>query len=224
MLLGHYGPALALAPEQRDSKLRLWHLFAAVQLMDICWSVLISLGAEKVRVIPGFLAASPLDLYYMPFTHGLLGSLLISAVAGYLFSLYSKSSRDGLVIAVAVFSHWILDLVVHRPDLPLWGNSYKVGFGMWRSLPLTIVVETLVYAIGVYLYSRRHAGWKRLVVVGVFTAALQYGTLNAPPPPNNFVLAGMALFMYVLLCFVAVWVEPADEQRPVLKRAAPASH
>jgi hypothetical protein len=210
MFLGHYGPALALAPEQSTLKLRLWHLFAAVQLLDICWSVLVSLGIEKVRVIPGFLPASPLDLYYMPFTHGLLGSLLISIVAGGLFSLYSKSARYGLIIAVAVSSHWLLDLIVHHPDLPLWRDTYKVGFGVWRSLHLTMVIEGSIYAAGVWLYSRHHAGVTRLIVVGLFTAFMQYGTLSAPPPPNNIVLGAMALFGYILLCAGAVWVERAD--------------
>lgn len=208
MFLGHYGPALALRPANSRSRVRLWHLFVAVQFMDILWSVLVLLHIEKVRIIPGFMAASSLDLYYMPFTHGLPGSIAISVVAGALFTTWSKRIKDGVIIAIGVFSHWILDLIVHTRDLPLWDNHYKVGFGLWNHLALSLIVEFLVFALGGLIYVRRMPGTAlRVTIVGVAVGLVQVWTIFGPQGMNAAALAITALVLYVVIALTAVWIE-----------------
>src|SRR5512132_3861858 len=118
MFVGHYGPSFAIKSVQ--PYIPLWALFIAVQLLDVGWSVLVFLGVEKVRISPGITASNPLDLYYMPYTHSLVAAILWSCAGAlaYRFVARPASRRASIVVGFAVFSHWILDLVVHRPDLP----------------------------------------------------------------------------------------------------------
>src|SRR6266849_7703445 len=121
MFVGHYGPSFAANALKQS--IPLWILFIAVQWVDVMWSVFMLLGIEKVRIVPGITASNPLDLYYMPYTHSLLAALLWSAGAFLAYRLLGPR-RGGpmaaVVVGLAVLSHWLLDLLVHRPDLPLY--------------------------------------------------------------------------------------------------------
>src|SRR5215510_12537645 len=132
MFVGHYGPSFAA--KAIDRTIPLWLLFLAVQWLDVMWSIFVLLGIEKVRIVPGFTATNPLDLYYMPYTHSLIGAVLWALAMGILYKLWSKN--EGLLapvlVGLAVFSHWVLDLLVHSQDLPLYGNRMKVGMGLWN--------------------------------------------------------------------------------------------
>ena len=115
MFIGHYGPAFGAKAALRQ--IPLWVLFVAVQWMDVVWSVLVMLGIEKVRIVPGLMQGSALDLYYMPYTHGIAGALALSALLGAIVALFFRENRRAVfwIVAACVFSHWILDLVVHKP-------------------------------------------------------------------------------------------------------------
>jgi hypothetical protein len=132
MFVGHYGVSFAAKPV--GNRVPLWVWFIAVQWLDVIWSVLVLMGIEKLRIVPGFTQANALDLYYMPYTHGLPGSIVLSLVFGSGVALFTPGNRTAttMLVAAAAFSHWILDLVVHVPDLPLYDNTAKVGFGLWR--------------------------------------------------------------------------------------------
>src|SRR5471030_2839443 len=123
MFVGHYGPSLAIKAMRPAIPLGL--LFIAVQLVDVAWAVLVLLGIEKVRIVPGITASNPLDLYYMPYTHSLAAAVIWALVAIVLYKsllrvqMWSAANWIGL----AVFSHWVLDLLVHRPDLPLYDDT-----------------------------------------------------------------------------------------------------
>src|SRR5215510_11736839 len=132
MFVGHYGPSFAAKAAEKT--IPLWLLFLAVQWLDVMWSIFVLLGIEKVRIVPGFTATNPLDLYFMPYTHSLVAALLWSAGAYGLCRLAARGAgqTSALIVAAAVFSHWILDLVVHVPDLPLYDDTVKVGFGLWN--------------------------------------------------------------------------------------------
>src|SRR5438445_12789563 len=127
MFVGQYG--VSFASKSADRSIPLWVLFIAVQLLDVAWAPLVLLGIEKVRIVPGITATSPLDLYYMPYTHSLIGALVWSGLA---FAIYKAGRRAkasnaaALLVSFAVFSHWILDLVVHRPDLAIYDDTLKV--------------------------------------------------------------------------------------------------
>ncbi|MDE3117194.1 MAG: hypothetical protein KGL26_16475, partial [Pseudomonadota bacterium] len=183
-----------------------------VQWMDVCWSVLVMLHVEKLRIIPGFTEGSPLDLYYMPFTHGLLGALALAVLFGGIASLFFTAPRAKVfwVLAAAVFSHWLLDLIVHVPDLPLWQNTMKVGFGLWRWAWISVPLELVIMAGGAWVYARvmparKSDFWLWLFVAAM--AALELYNQFAPPPQDTTTMAAMALIAYGLLAALAALAE-----------------
>jgi hypothetical protein len=117
MFIGHYGPAFGAKAAMRA--IPLWVLFVAVQFMDVIWSIFVLLGIEKMKIVPGYMQGSSLDLYFMPYTHGLFGALALSIIFGGVVALFFRERRRAVffISAAAVFSHWILDLLVHKPDL-----------------------------------------------------------------------------------------------------------
>jgi hypothetical protein len=208
MFTGHYGPSFTLAAAEK--RLPLWLLFIAVQFVDVLWAIFVLLGIERVRIVPGITASSPLDLYYMPYTHSLVGALGWSFLAFIVCQLILRlrGVRTGLVLAAAVFSHWILDLIVHRPDLPLYDSVYKMGFGLWNyRIPAFIVEMVVLFAFSApYLKLARHK--ERVVVfVGALVLLQFLATFFLPPPSSDRAEAMTALFFYFLLAAIAAWVE-----------------
>ncbi|HMA01502.1 MAG TPA: hypothetical protein VKP02_03985, partial [Gemmatimonadaceae bacterium] len=151
MFVGHYGPAFAA--KRADRTIPLWVLFIAVQFLDVLWAPFVLLGVEKVRIVPGITKASPLDLYYMPYSHGLLTAIGWSIVFGAAYQLIARpaAARASLIVGLAVFSHWVLDLLVHRPDLPLYDNAAKVGLGLWNVPAIELPLEALILLGGMWL-------------------------------------------------------------------------
>jgi hypothetical protein len=204
MFTGHYSASFAGKAVERS--IPLWVLFVAVQFLDFCWAVLVLAGVEKVRVVPGFMAASALDLYYMPYTHSLAGAVVLSAVFALVFRAIWKSSwKAALIVGAAVFSHWVLDLLVHAPDLLIYGNV-KAGFGLWNYFWPELALE-LVLIVGTMLWYQRGVASKRvwvlLPVFLVFQAIDKFG-----PPPGSVPQAALsALAAYIVLAAVAAWVD-----------------
>jgi len=228
LFTGHYsfsfaGRALAgkSGDQENDKRIPLWLLFIAVQFIDVLWSIFVLLGIEKVRIVPGITASNALDLYYMPYTHSLLGvlfwSLLAFAMCQFVPALRGK--RTGLILAAAVFSHWILDLIVHRPDLALYDSVGKMGFGLWNYRGAAFALEMAVLLCGAAMLYRTAAHKVRLAGFVAFLAALQvFGTFFFPPPPSDHAAAITALALYVVLASMAWWVErprTAAPNRPV---------
>jgi membrane-bound metal-dependent hydrolase YbcI (DUF457 family) len=181
----------------------------------VLWSIFVLLGIEKVRIVPGITASNALDLYYMPYTHSFLGALCWSALAYVVCQLVPslRGRRIGLILAAAVFSHWILDLIVHRPDLPLYDSVGKMGFGLWNYRGAAFVLEMAVLIGGAALLYRTAARKARLAGFVVFLAAFQvFGTFFLPPPPSDHAAATSALVSYVVLALVAWWVERGDPE------------
>jgi hypothetical protein len=208
MFTGHYGPSFAANAQEK--RLPLWLLFIAVQFVDVLWAIFVLLGIEKVRIVPGITAASPLDLYYMPYTHSLVGALGWSLLAMVLCQMIPRlrGARTGLILAAAVFSHWILDLIVHRPDLALYDSVYKMGFGLWNYRVASFVLEMAVLFGGGALYLKTVPRRGKVVVFLIVLAVLQFvGTFAFPPPPSDHGAALTALAMYVLLALLAAWAD-----------------
>jgi hypothetical protein len=206
MFIGHYGPAFA--GKAIGPAIPLWVLFIAVQWMDIGWAMLVLAGVEKFRIIPGFTEGSAFDLYYMPYTHGLIGALALSALLGAIVAVFLRERRGTvfLVVAGAVFSHWLLDLVVHVPDLPLYDDSAKVGLGLWRHVWLSLPLELAFLALGGWLYARtvparRAGGDRRLWLFVAAMAALEIYSAMSPPPatPQQTALSGLAAYLVLAL-------------------------
>jgi hypothetical protein len=212
MLAGHYGPGFAIKAAEKS--IPLWLLFIAVQLVDVLWAIFVLLGIEKVRIVPGITATNPLDLYYMPYTHSLIGSIAWAGAAAVAYKLTPRlgSWRTGLLVAVAVFSHWILDLLVHRPDLPLYDNAAKVGFGLWNYPVVAFVLEAAFLFGGMYFYFVRTkavtaGGRYGMIVFGFVMLAIQSAVFFGPPLGSDKELAVTALVSYAAFAAVALWLE-----------------
>ena len=213
MFVGHYG--VSFAAKRGDRSIPLWVLFVAVQLLDVFWSLFVFVGIEKVRIVPGITASNPLDLYYMPYTHSLLAALLWSLVAYVAYRAiraFGASHRAAWLVALAVFSHWVLDLVVHRPDLPLYDNAAKVGLGLWHYPAPALLLEVAVLFGGMFLYLRSTTattglGRYGMPVFGVVMLAVQTFVFFGPPPSSDRAAAITAIGSYALFAAVAGWLE-----------------
>lgn len=204
MFVGHYGPSFGL--RHVSGGVPLWVLFVAAQLTDILWAVLVMTGVEKLRIVPGFTASSPLDLYYMPYTHSLTASLAWAAAFGVLAG-WIWGRRGGLVVALCVVAHWFLDLPVHVADLPLWGDSHKVGLGLWNHRLAALGLEAGVLFLGTAVYARQARVKAPIWAFSIVMLAIQMTSFVAPPPPEPGQFAAMALFSYLFFAVGAWFVE-----------------
>lgn len=204
MFVGHYAPSFGL--RHASAGVPLWVLFLAAQFVDLLWGVLVLLDVERVRITPGFTASSPLDLYYMPYTHSLAASLAWALLLGAVASLVWKR-RGGVVVGLCVISHWFLDLPVHVADLPLWGDLHKVGFGLWDRPVAAFLLELAVLAVGVAVYAKRARKKSVIWIFGGLMLAIQLTNFIMPPPEASSQFALMALSSYLLFAAAAWFVE-----------------
>jgi hypothetical protein len=160
MFVGHYSVAFAAKSER--NRIPLWILFIAVQFLDYIWATLVLLGIEKLRVIKGFTAGSMLDSYFHPYSHSLITAILWSCVVAIGYKAFCSrhdclSSKSApLIVGLAVFSHWVLDLIAHPRDLPIYDNKWKIGFGLWNHRGPEFALEIALLAGGIMLYLRRN--------------------------------------------------------------------
>lgn len=217
MFIGHY--AVAFAAKKVAPQTSLGTLFLAVQLADQLWPVLLLLSIEHAAITPGITVVTPLDLYDYPISHSLAGMLFWSAGFGGLYYAIRKYKTGALITAACVFSHWILDFITHRPDMPLgFGSGTKVGLGLWNSLAGTLVVETAIFAVGIWLYVQSTAAKDRIGVysfwglVGFFVILYLANIFGPPPPDINTVAIGSNAGW--LLVLWAYWI---DKHRSTLQ-------
>ncbi len=153
MFLGHFG--IGFGAKAAAPRASLGSMFLASQFIDLLWLTLLLLGVERVNIVPGITKVTPLEFAYYPISHSLLAVLGWALLVVVVYQFLRRYPRGTLVLGLAVVSHWMLDAIVHRPDLPLYpGSQYLVGFGLWSSLWGTLVVELLIFGIGVGLYLR----------------------------------------------------------------------
>src|SRR3989475_9702809 len=203
MFVGHYG--VSFAAKKADPSIPLWLLFIAVQLLDVLWAPFVLLGIEKVRIVPGITASNPLDLYYMPYTHSLVGAIGWSVVGflTYRFAVRAAPTRAAAIVGVAVFSHWVLDLLVHRPDLPLYDNSAKVGLGLWNFPAVALGLEAVLLFGGMWLYVRPGTARRTaMLVFGLIMLGIQAYVFFGPPPVSDKAAAATALVSYAVFAAV----------------------
>lgn len=211
MLIGHYSASFAIKSKTRD--VPLWVLFVAVQLMDVFWTSLLLLGVEKARVEPA-LPSVPLDLYYMPYSHSLVAVLIVCAAVFFLYKSFVPPRgvvRPALLVALAVLSHWLLDIPVHRPDLPLYDDMDKIGLGLWNYPVWAFLLEIGLFFGCMIMYLRAttptgKGGGYGFVVFGLVLAVIQAGIVFAPVPPwltTEMVAAG--LLAYYAAAAAVVW-------------------
>jgi membrane-bound metal-dependent hydrolase YbcI (DUF457 family) len=220
MFIGHF--ALGLAAKKVAPRTSLGTLFAAAQLVDLVWPVLVLLGVESLRIHPGDTAFTPLDFVHYPWTHSLLMAVVWGTGFGLLYRARIGYLRGALAVAALVGSHWVLDLVTHRPDLPLApGLSTKVGLGLWNSVPATVIVELSLFAAGLAVYlsvtrARNRRGWLALWALVAVLLLIYLGNLTqVPPGPVAVACGALGMWLFVLWGW---WIdrnrEPRDEPAP----------
>lgn len=222
MFAGHY--AAALAAKAAEPKAPLWTLVAGCQLIDIGWGVFIATGVEHGEVDPS-LPGSTLVLSDMPWTHSLPAVIVWSIAAGVLAAaLLRVSTRIAVLIGAVVFSHWVLDLVVHRPDLQLFPGGPKVGLGLWNlPVPEQALEVGLLAIAGVFWGASRKAigesAWPAALFM-TFLVALQILVMFVPPAPGPLTaMTGLsAIAAYVIVVLAAL---PLDAKRASAAQASP---
>lgn len=207
MFLGHYG--LAFAAKRAAPETSLGTLTFAAQWLDELWPILLLLGVERVRIAPGIMRMSDLDFVSYPISHSLVTAIGWGVIIGLGYFFLRRRSRGAWVVGALVLSHWVLDLVVHGPDLPLYPGGPRVGLGGWNSAPLTYVLEALFYFGGLAIYSRRTKAKDAIGRWGLWALVLVqvglYG-IGGGPPPSAAVIAWSALVLWLFIPWTA-WVD-----------------
>jgi hypothetical protein len=210
MFLGHYG--LAFAARRAAPRTSLGTTILAAQFLDELWPVLLLLGLERVRIVPGLMAASALDFVSYPISHSLVTALGWALLLGLSYFAVRRYARGAWIVGAAVASHWLLDAPMHRPDLPLWpGSATLVGGGLWNSVPATLAIEFTLFAAGITVYVRgtrardgagRWGLWAMVALLTVFFV----GALRGAPPPSERVLALSTLGLWLFVPW-GYWVD-----------------
>ena len=210
MFTGHI--AAGLAAKKLSPRTGLATLLVAATLPDLIWPPLVLLGIEKVAIEPGITAVMPLNFIYYPFSHSLLAAVVLSVAFGYGYFLLTRHKVGAYVTGALVASHWLLDFISHRPDLPLApGLEYHMGLGLWNSVWLSAVVELGLFVAAVKIYGNftrrdslagRVSFWSFVAVLTVLQLIAYQGT----PPPSVEALAwsGIASWLFILW---AVWID-----------------
>ena len=207
MFVGHWAPALAAAAASPRAP-RIGVLFIAAQLVDWLFFGLLLIGVEQMRFSPGISVMNPMDLYHMPFTHSLLGATGFAVMFAALVWLASKDRAAALIAGAVVLSHWLLDLLVHVPDLTLAGSPPKLGFGLWNhpAVEMPLEIGITLGALWWYAKARQPA---RLPVIALAIVLLALQAINWFGPVEPVVTAGtslLAFFAYGLATILAWWM------------------
>jgi hypothetical protein len=193
MFIGHF--AMGMAGKKIEPAVSLGTLFLAAQFLDLLWPTLLLLDAEHVSIEPGVSKVTPLAFTDYPISHSLLAVLGWSIVFGVIYFLITKNRKGSILVGALVLSHWILDVIVHIPGLPLYpGDSPKVGLGLWNSMTWTVLVEGIIFISGIVIYVNtkrtlnERVNWRFWSLV-VFLVIIHIMNFVGPPPPSVAAIA-----------------------------------
>lgn len=208
-------------------------LFAAAQFADLLWPLLVAAGVEQVRIAPGTTAFTPLDFVSYPYSHSLALLVVWGIAFGAFVAVRGAFGRDGgagfvsfradgagAVVALLVVSHWLLDWITHRPDMPLYPGSARFGLGLWNSVPDTLIVEVAMFAAGVWVYAastrpRDGVGrWSFAAFVAFLLVAYAGNVFGGPPPSVRAIWILGVIGGAILLA----WSEWFDRRRTAVQR------
>jgi hypothetical protein len=210
MFIGHF--AVGMAAKSVKPSVSLGTYFLAAQFVDLLWPTLLLLNVEQVTIKPGITAMSPLNFIHYPFTHSLLMALVWAMGGFVLVYLFRKDATAAIVVAACVASHWLLDFFTHRPDLPLtFSEVTKVGLGLWNYRTATFLVETALFAAGVYLYLKTTIAIDRTGKIAFWTLIgflymISISNMIGPPPPNVGAIAWAGHLQWVFVIW-AYWID-----------------
>jgi hypothetical protein len=213
MFIGHI--ALALAAKRATPRVSLAMLLIAAQWADVLWPMLVAVGIEQVRIEPGNTAFTPLNFVSYPYSHSLVALVVWGIVIGAAYRGIAGGRRTFWVLAALVVSHWVLDYVTHRRDMPLYPGGSKYGLGLWNSVPATIAIEGAMYGAGLLIYLRSTrprdgiGRWAFLALAALLLVIYGFAAFGTPPPSVN------ALWITALIgaSVFTLWAWWADRHR-----------
>jgi hypothetical protein len=211
MFIGH--AAAGFAARRAAPRASLAWLLVAPWLLDLLWPVFLLLGIERVRIAPGNTAFTPLEFVSYPWSHSLLMALVWAALLALAYRAATRDGRGTWVVGGLVVSHWVLDAVAHRADMPLApGLATKVGLGLWNSVPATFAVEGAMFVLGLWVYLRATRAKDLRGAIGLwalvaFLLAIYAGNSSGPPPPTTAAIAWVTLAFGVLIVPWAMWID-----------------
>lgn len=210
MFIGHFG--LAFAAKRVAPQVSVGTTIFAAEFLDSVWPIFVLTGVERVEIVPGITRMTPLDFVYYPWSHSLVAAFAWAALFAGTYWLLRRNSRNALWLGALVVSHWLLDWVVHRPDLPLYpGDPQGHGLGLWNSLPASFAIEFGLFAAGIVIYLRNTRARDRTgtiafwALVAVLVVSYLGATLG-PPPPSVQVVAWSALIGYLMVAW-GWWID-----------------
>jgi membrane-bound metal-dependent hydrolase YbcI (DUF457 family) len=214
MFVGHF--AVALAAKRASPRVPLGLFVGSAIGLDLLWPFFLMAGVETVRIDPGNTAFTPLAFDHYPWSHSLVMATLWGGLLGAIAFPRLRSVGASALVGLVVISHWLLDFITHRPDMPLSLDGPKVGLALWNSIPGTIVIEGLMFGAAVMAYHRafpprdRTGSWAFWVVIGLMTAMWITSPWSPPPPSANAVAT-----VGVLTLLFPVWAGWVERHRRV---------
>jgi membrane-bound metal-dependent hydrolase YbcI (DUF457 family) len=214
MFLGHFG--VALAAKKAAPKASLGTLFLAAQLADLLWPVFLLLGWEQVRIDPGNTRITPLDFVAYPWSHSLVMQFVWAVLLAFVYFATRRDARTAVIVGACVPTHWLLDWITHRPDMPLVPGGARYGLGLWNSPVATLLAEFGLFALGAAIYLRvtkpkDRTGIAALWSLLIFLVIVYISSTFGPPPPSPRVIGYMGLALWLLV----PWAAWADSHRAV---------
>jgi hypothetical protein len=210
MFIGHI--ALGMAAKRITPRVSLGMLLIAAQWADTIWPVFVGLGLEVVRIDPGNTVVTPLDFVSYPYSHSLVALVLWGLVVGVAYRMIAGGRRTVWVLSALVVSHWVLDFIAHRPDMPLYPGGPKYGLTLWNSLPGTVAVETAMYVAGIWIYlsstrARDGIGRWAFHALAALLAVIYFANLFGGPPPSVSAIAIAGVLGATVLTLWAWWAD-----------------
>jgi membrane-bound metal-dependent hydrolase YbcI (DUF457 family) len=210
MFIGHFG--VGFAAKRWAPRLSLGTAFLAAQFLDLLWPTFLLLRLESVRIAPGATAVTPLVFEHYPISHSLVAAIAWGLALAAIYAFRRGNARGAVMVAALVVSHWMLDAIVHVPDLPLvHGLDTRIGLGLWNSKAATIAVEIPLFAAGVWLYAKSTRAADKvgrfgfICLVG-FLALIHFSNLFGSPPPSVTAIAWVGQAQWLLVAW-AYWVD-----------------
>jgi hypothetical protein len=213
MFIGHFAPAMVAATHKDAPSLPV--LFVAAQLVDWAFFAFTLAGIEHMRITPGITVMNPMDLYHMPYTHSLVGTVAWAAAFGIVISLWLKNRAAAVIAAAVVLSHWFLDVLVHGPDMTLTGAPPPFGLGLWNYPAIEMPLEIALTMGALWLYARSAGGvTNRILALGGALLAVQAYNWFAPQPTEmSAEMPISALVAFGVFTALAAWAARKDRQQ-----------
>ncbi|MBS1486094.1 MAG: hypothetical protein JST43_00790 [Bacteroidetes bacterium] len=211
MFIGHYALGFASAKIKKSPSLAT--MLMAVVFLDLLWPVFVLCGIETFRIDIGNTKITPLNFESYPYSHSLLMALVWGLVFGLIYFLITKNKSGAFLLVGLVFSHWILDFITHRPDLPIFPwDDFKVGLGLWNYPVAESIIEIGMFIAGVFLYFNSAKHKRRIVVWALVITFLvvHLANLLGPPPPSKNAVTWSANLVWLFILW-AWWAEKKTE-------------